>query len=240
MTSNVVRGAIGALLFSILATAGAGIALAAPVDEPPTGPVTLIPVPDGCPEPDTADVAFVGTMTGKDDLTQTIRFRIDQLRAGSASPWAIDGLIDVRYGGDYRFLDEGDQYLVGAAVDPAYGVLSSAVRPPEPNFGGNAVVGIDDTAVVCPNLDDPVRTVNLDGSSVDSGVLSLLVEDRRLLLATIVVPVVVVFAALLVLVVLRVFGGLAAKGVLELGRSAVTPVPDHRVVRTRSHRPADD
>jgi uncharacterized membrane protein YfbV (UPF0208 family) len=70
-------------------------------------------------------------------------------------------------------------------------------------------------------------------------VISLMTEDRRLLLATLAVPTMIVFAVLLALVVLRVFGGLAFRGVFQLGRAAVTPVPDHRAVRTRSHRPRD-
>jgi hypothetical protein len=119
-------------------------------------------------------------------------------------------------------------------------VLTSSVRPAEPNFGGNDVVGVDDIAVDCPTLDDPIRTLHVDGTSVDSGVLSLMTEDRRLLLATIAVPTAIVFAVLLALVVLRLFGQLAIHGVFRLGRAAVTPVPDHRAVRVRTHRPRDE
>ena len=210
---------------------------APPVPEVQTG--SLIPVPVGCPVPEPAAAVFTGTMIGKDDVTQVVRFRIDQLRAGSTDPWAVNGLIDVRYGEDYRFLVKGDQYLIGAGLDPVYGVMSSTVRPPEPTFGGNDVVGVDDLAVDCPALDDPVRTLQVDGTSVDSGVLSLMTEDRRLLLATLAVPTMIFFALLLGLVVLRLFGGLAFRGVFQLGRAAVTPVPDHRAVRVRSHRPRD-
>lgn len=219
-------------------------ATAGSVDAAPPAPngdqSSLVPVPLGCPAPDPAAVAFVGTMIGKDDVTQVVRFRIDQLRAGSAAPWAIDGLIDVRYGDDYRFLVKGDQYLIGAGSDPVYGVLSSTVRPEEPTFGGNDVVGVDDIAVTCPRLDDPVRTVNLDGTSVDSGVLSLMTDDRRLLLATLAVPTAIVFAALLALVILKTFGRLAFLGVWQLGRAAVTPVADHRAVRVRTHRSIEE
>ena len=231
------------LVGSVLWLFGAAVpALAAPppVDGEPSSSVSLIPVPVGCPVPDPADVVFVGTMIGKDDVDQVVRFRIDQLRAGSASPWAIDGLIDIRYGEDYRFLVEDDQYLVGAGFDPVYGALSSTVRPPEPTFGGNDVVGVDDSAVECPTIDDPVRTLNVDGTSVDSGVLSLITDDRRLLAATLAVPVAIAFAALLAVVVLKTFGVLAMKGVFELGRRAVTPVPDHRATRVRVHRTVPD
>lgn len=248
-------GLLGLLCAAPLALAFAtGTAGAAPPDDPPPATLppevpppepavqtdSLIPVPVGCPVPDPAAVVFTGTMIGKDDVTEVVRFRIDQLRAGSAEPWAVNGLIDVRYGPDYRFLAQDEQYLVGAGLDPVYGVLSSTVRPPEPVFGGNDVVGVDDLAVDCPELDDPIRTLQVDGTSVDSGVLSLMTEDRRLLLATIAVPAVIVFAVLLGLVVLRVFGALAFRGVFQLGRAAVTPVPDHRAVRQRTHRPRSD
>lgn len=206
---------------------------------PPTlGPLSgsLIPIPASCPTPEPAAVVFTGTMTGKDDVTQTVRYRIDQIRAGSAEPWAISGLIDVRYGAGYRFLEQGQQYLIGAGLDPTYGVLSSTVRAPEPNFGGNDVVGVDDLSVDCPKIDDPIRTLHVDGTSVDSGVLSLMTADRRLLVATIAVPAAIAFIVLLVLVLLKMFGGIAFRGIFQLGRAAVTPVPDHRAERVRVHR----
>lgn len=249
------RGLLYALPLALALAIGAGTAAAAPPpDDPPPATLppeipppavemssnSLIPVPVGCPVPDPAAAVFTATMIGKDDVTQTVRFRIDQLRAGSAEPWTFNGFIDVRYGNDYRFLVKGDQYLVGAGLDPVYGVLSSTVRPPEPTFGGNDVVGVDDLAVDCPNLDDPIRTLHVDGTSVDSGVLSLMTEDRRLLLATLAVPAAIAFAVLLALVVIRMFGGIAFRGLFQLGRAAVTPVPDHRANRVRTHRSRDD
>lgn len=257
MTRRSRRVALVGLLCSAplaLALVGAPASAAPPPDNPPpvtlppstpppeTGlqPGSLIPVPVGCPVPAPAAAVFTATMTGKDDVTQVVRFRIDQVRAGSTDPWAVNGLIDVRYGPDYRFLVNGDQYLVGAGLDPVYGVLASTVRPPEPTFGGNDVVGVDDLAVDCPELDDPIRTLQVDGTSIDSGVLSLMTDDRRLLLATIAVPTAIVLAVLLALVVVRLFGGLAFRGVFQLGRAAVTPVSDHRAVRVRTHRPRGD
>ncbi len=240
------------VLFALAASAGS-VGAAPPPDDPPPAtappgvpppevdlePSSLVPVPVGCPLPAPAEAVFTGTVVGRDDVTQVVRFRIDQVRAGSVEPWAINGLIDVRYGLDYRFLIDGEQYLIGVGLDPVFGVLSSTVRPQEPNFGGNDVAGVDDLAVECPVLDDPIRTLRVDGTSVDSGVLSLMTEDRRLLLATIAVPAGIVIAVLLALVVLRAFGALAVRGVFQLGRAAVTPVPDHRAVRSRSHRARD-
>lgn len=228
-----------AFVGAVLACSSPAWAAPAPVPDAGSGRPPLVAVPAGCPVPEPAAVVFVGTMVGKDDVTQVVRFSIDRLRAGSASPWAIDGLLDVRYGNDYRFLSTGDQYLVGAGFDQVYGALSSTVRPAQPNFGGNDVIGVDDIAVQCPVIDDPVRTLNVDGTSVDSGVISLLTDDRRLVLATLAVPAALVFATLLALVVLKTFGRLAVAGVWQLGRAAVTPVADHRVVRVRSHRSVD-
>ncbi len=228
----------------------AGPAAAAPPPEnPPTDPISpggelsstsLIPVPAGCPTPEPAAVVFTGSMIGKDDVTQTVRFGIEQVRAGSAEPWAGNGVIDIRYGPDYRFLVAGDTYLVGAGIDSRYNVLASTVRPPEPTFGGNDVVGVDDLALDCPAIDDPIRTLQVDGTTVDSGVLSLMTQDRRLLLATILVPVGIVTLVLVVLVLLRAFGTAGFRGALQLGRAAVTPVPDHRATRVRTHHPRND
>jgi len=184
-------------------------------------------------------VVFTGMMLAKDDVTQTVRFGIDQVRAGSAEPWATDSLIDIRYGADYRFLDEGETYLVGAGLDSRFGVLASTVRPPEPVFGGNDVVGVDDLALDCPEIDDPRRTLHVDGTSIDSGVLSLMTEDRRLLAATVLVPLGIVMAVLLALVLVKTFGAVVARAAARLARSAVTPVPDHRTTRTRVHGPRE-
>jgi energy-converting hydrogenase Eha subunit E len=200
---------------------------------------SLIPIPAGCPVPDRAAVVFTGIMVAKDDITQTVRFGIDQIRAGTADPWAGDGLIDIRYGPDYRFLVKGETYLVGAGIDPRYNVLASTVRPPEPTFGGNDVIGVDDQAIDCPEVDDPIRTLNVDGTTVDSGVLSLMTQDRRLLLATFMVPLGIVILALLALVLLRAFGAVAFRGLVGLGRAALTPVVDHRATRVRKHRPRE-
>lgn len=207
-----------------------------PADESTAGG-GLIPVPIGCPAPPAAAVAFVGTVVDKDEFIEkgTVRFEIDQIRAGDATRFAVRGLIDVRYGPDSQYVEIGEQYLVGAAVDPDVGALASKVAPAAPLFGGDAVIGLDDDELDCPELDDPVMTLNVDGTSVDSGVLSPLFEDRRLLFATIGVPAAVAGLALVALILVRRLLGLGLSGVFTLGRRAVTPVPDHRAARVRHH-----
>lgn len=213
-----------------------------PPPEPtiPPGDPSLYPVPPGCVPPAPADVAFVGTVLAKDEFIEkgTVRYHIDQLRAGNATPYATRGLIDVRYGPDSQYLDVGEQYLVGASVDPTIGVLTSKVSPEAPLFGGDVVIGLDDSAVECPAFDDPVQTLTLDGDEVETGLLEPLFADRRLLLATIAVPAAIAGLVLVGLVVLRRVWEWSFRGVFALGRAAVTPSPDHVAARVRRHKPS--
>ncbi len=209
----------------------------APEPEPVGDPGALVPAPAGCPVPEPADVAFVGTVVGKDEFVQkgTVRYRIEQVRAGDATPYSVGGLIDVRYGPDSQYLELESEYLVAAAVDPGIGALGSKVAPEALLFGGDAVVGLEDTEVECPVIDDPVMTLNVDGTPLESGLLKPFFEDRSLLLATIGVPAAIVAVALVGLVLLRRMMDIGARGILALGRSAVTPSPDHRAARVRRH-----
>ena len=109
---------------------------------------------------------------------QTARFQIDQVRAGDIQPFAYGGLVDVRYGTDTKFLERGTQYVIGASVDPATNALSSKVREVEPLFAGDDVIGIAENDVNCPVLADPVRTLDTDGTSVDSSVLGPMTEAK--------------------------------------------------------------
>lgn len=207
----------------------------APVDGDTT--LNLIPVPLGCPVPEPADVAFVGTVLAKDEFVEkgTVRYRIDQVRAGSAGPFAIDGRIDVRYGPDSQYLKVDSQYLVSASVDRSIAALASKIAPEAPLFGGDAVVGLEDTETECPVIDDPVMTINLDGTAVESGLLTPLLADRPLLLATIGVPALAVAGVLVGLVLLRKLLGGGLRAVFALGRAAVTPSADPRASRVRRH-----
>lgn len=209
----------------------------APEPELVSDPGSLVQAPPGCPVPAPADVAFVGTVIGKDEFVQkgTVRYQIDQVRAGNAAPYSVDGLIDVRYGPDSQYLEIESQYLVAAAVDPTIGTLGSKVAPEALLFGGDAVVGLEDTEVECPVIDDPVMTLNIDGTPIESGLLKPFFEDKRLLLATILVPAAIVAAVLVGLVLLRRAIDIGFHGILALARSAVTPSPDHRAARVRHH-----
>ena len=202
-----------------------------------TDPTALIQIPAGCPQVDPADVAFVGTVLAKDEFVEkgTVRYQIDQVRAGSTSPFSVDGVVDVRYGPDSQYLEIGEQYLASAAFDPSIGTLTSKVSPDAPLFGGDAVVGLEDTETVCPVVDDPVQTIHVDGTPVETGVFTPLTEDKGLLLATILVPAAIVGAVLVGLVLLRRALDIGFRGIFALGRSAVMPSGDHRAARVRRH-----
>lgn len=231
---SLAASAIGLFALGSSTAAGAPAPEPEPIDDTPTVDAGLLDVPVGCIVPDPADVAFIGTAVAKD--FEKVRYEIVQLRAGSITGYSIDGLVDVLYLEDAKFVDLEQDYLVGARFDPDFGALFSTVRPAEPLFGGNDVIGLNDTDIECPVIDDPVRTVLPDGSSVDSGVISPLLDDKTTLLATFGVPTAIAFGALIGLVLLRQVWHYFLKGVFELGRAAVTPAPDHKSIRVREHR----
>lgn len=178
----------------------------------PTGQATvaasasapLLEVPAGCPAPAEEQAVFIGTMVLGD--AATARFRVDQLRAGELDGYTRDGLVDVHYGDDVRFLDTSTRYLIGVAPDPVTRVLVSKVRPAAPLFGGSQIEGVpgDD----CPQVPDPLRTVLLDGAPIDTGVLSPLADAPGAVLRAILLPVGGAVVALMVLALAR--PGLAA------------------------------
>ena len=68
-------------------------------------------------------VVFVGTVIGT--AGTTARFAVAQIRQGELPATRVS----VEYPDDIRFVKEGSQYVVGAAVDPATNLLVSKVRP---------------------------------------------------------------------------------------------------------------
>lgn len=151
-------------------------------------PVTLplIPVPTGCTAPPMPHIVFVGTVEDRD--FRTVRFEIDTIRAGRADPFANDDLIDVRYGLDAQYLDDDGTYLVSAVVDPDLGLLISRTTEEVQNFGGDEVIGVSETDANCPLYEDTVRTLHVDGTEIDGGVLDPLEGSRVRILGAFLVP----------------------------------------------------
>lgn len=167
-----------------------------------SGRVPLVSAPPGCEQVDLPEVVFVGTLTDSD--FRTARFEIRQVRAGDAGPFAVGSLVDVRYGLDVQYLATGVDYLVSARRDPVVGLLTSRIREPAPNFGGDDIVGVAEADVDCPELDDPIRTLLPDGSAIETSVLAPLFDQRARLLGAVVVPFAVVFGVLFLLAMFRV------------------------------------
>ena len=102
------------------------------------------------------------------------------------------------------------------------------------------MIGLEDRETECPQIDDPVQTLTVDGTPVDSSLLKSFFMDRKLLLATILVPLGIAGGVLVGLVLVRRGIGLGLHGILSLGRAAVSPQPDHRRARVRAHRVVDE
>jgi len=185
------------------------------IENPAAESAPLIPIPAGCPTPPTEQVVFIGTLVARDSATG--RFVVGRVRSGDTAGYAVDGLIDVRYGDDVRFLHEGSSYLIGAAVDRGAGVLASTVRPPAPRFGGNEVASVGATDLVCPAIADPVRTLELDGTSVESGVLTSLADAKGRVLRAILQPVGVALLVLIGLTTLKLLVFAAMRSARNIG-----------------------
>jgi hypothetical protein len=117
-----------------------------------------------------------------------------------------------------RFLDLDEQYIVGAGVDGDSGVLFSRVSPPAPLFAGNDVVGVDDPDVACPAVQDPIRTLTTEATSVESGVLSPLADAKSDLLLAVLQPAGVALAVLVVLALLKLLVFALGRTARDLGR----------------------
>ncbi|MEN9643533.1 MAG: hypothetical protein RL238_202 [Actinomycetota bacterium] len=207
---------------AVLATSPAASATVPPTD-PPVAPVDpnapastvvldpenglpaaqgpLVVLPAGCVSPAAPMAVFEGTIT--DAVSTTARFRVERMLSGSLQGYLIGDLVDVRYGDETRFLDVGGTYVVGVARSAEDGLLVSTVREAAPLFGGDAVVGVNDSDVECITLDDPVRTLMPDGTAVDTGVLAPLRGNSKSLVGAIARPLAIALGVLLALVVVK-------------------------------------
>lgn len=224
---------IGRRVAGLLVAACAGLLWAAPVRaEAPPDETTVAPdateappdttgltpvtttIPAGCPEPTLAAAVFVGTLIASDD--NTARFRVEEVRAGSLDAWQVGGLVDVDYHEDTRYLAAGEDYLIGVGADQDTRRLESKIREAAPLFGGNEVAGVDPD-VECPRQEDPIRTLHVDGGTVESGVLTPLMDDKQGLARALLLPAAWAFLALVALATVK---GLLSGGWRELVRVA--------------------
>jgi hypothetical protein len=168
---------------------------------PPAVTLPLVPVPPGCTPPPLPHVVFVGTVVDRD--YRSVRFEIEQVRAGRPDPFASGNRIDVRYGLDAQYLDDGQRYLVSAPVNPELGFLVSRVTEPIADFGGDEVIGVSESDVNCPPFEDPTRTLRVDGTRIEADMLEPFVASKGRILGALLVPLGVGVGAIFVLAMLR-------------------------------------
>ena len=161
---------------------------------------TSTAVANGCaPEP-TVQAVFIWKVEKIED--GVVRYAIKQMRTGSLSGYSVKGEVDVYYDDDASFLRNGKTYIVGANPDANTNRLSSKVRESTPLFGGADVAGVD-ADVTCRKYEDPVRTLNLDGSSVESGVLTGFLHAKKRIVGSVLAAIAIVFGGLFFVVVFK-------------------------------------
>jgi len=170
---------------------------------------------------------FEGTVV--DAVATTARFELGRVLSGSVDGHVTNHRVDVRYGDETRFLHVGTTYVVGTRADPSTGLLMSSVREPALLFGGDAVVGRNDTNVVCPDAPDPARTLTASGLPVETGVLTPVKGSGRRLLRALLLPLAVACGIILALV-------LAKHLLFAIGHSLRDLAAGDTVERTRRHR----
>ena len=184
--------------------------------------------------PAAARAVFVGRLMTTDQPPTTARFRIERMLAGDLDGYSSGNLVDVHYGDETHFLTPGTRYIVGAGVDATTGLLTSTVRAAAPLFGGDAVIGADDSDVQCPRVDDPVRTLEIDGTSVDTGVLTPLQGEGASLLSAFLRPLGVALLVLVLLVLVKHLLFAVGRSLRDIGRAEPRPP---RQPPSRQHRP---
>lgn len=169
---------------------------------PTIDPATQTTLPAGCLAPRAATATFLGELVSTDDLLAT--YRVVQVRGGSLGAYVNSGLIPVRYAErETRFLEPGKIYLVGAGASELFTTLESKVRAEKELFGGDAVVGIDESDVPCPKFEDPIITLLPNGDFIDSGVFSLITSEPKQLLQVFLLPLFFVLVFLIGLVIIK-------------------------------------
>lgn len=205
----------------------------APGELPPAlGP--LVVVPTGCAVPAPATAVFVAQLAYTDVPPTTARFRLERVLAGSLDGFVSGRLVDVHYGDETHFLTIGTHYVVGVAVSAATGELVSTVREAAPLFGGDAVIGANDSDVACPRVEDPVRTLEANGGPVDTGVLTPLKGEGGSLLSAVLRPLGVAFAILLLLVLVKHMIFAVGRSLRDVSFAQPAPI----TTRPRRHQPA--
>ena len=163
-------------------------------------PQATTTIPEGCFPQALPQVVFIGEASNVSD--ESVSFAIQKTITGDASSYVTgDGTVEVQYGTDAKFVDEGKTYIVGAVTDPFLPILVSKLRATTTTLG--AELGQTNTGDACPTFEDAIITLNENGTSVDTGVLRPLRENKLLIIAALVLSVVLAIGGLAAVVVMQ-------------------------------------
>ena len=174
-------------------------------------------IPASCTLREALRSVFVGRVDRIE--TNFVLYAVEAERFGTVADLLRDGVLTVRYPiDDVKYLTEGERFLVGAVAAPSgirgdTPVLESKVRVPPDMFGGDAVAAVQ--RVSCPDFEDPVRTLRVNGDPIDTGLLRPLFDDRAGLLRVVLVPLVVGLGLLFLLAATRVLVTGAIRGMRQ-------------------------
>jgi hypothetical protein len=171
-------------------------------------------VPASCSVPEALRSVFVGEVSRIE--ANFVLYEVVSERHGTVGDLVRDGVLTVRYPiDDVKYLESGRRFLVGAVAAPSglrgdVPVLESKVRVPPVMFGGDAVAAVQ--RVSCPDYEDPVRTLRVNGDPIDTGILRPLLRDRAGLLRATLLPLAVGLGILSLLAATRYLIGGAIRG----------------------------
>ena len=163
-------------------------------------PQATTTIPEGCFPQALPQVVFIGEASNVSD--ESVSFAIQKTITGDASSYVTgDGTVEVQYGTDAKFVHEGKTYIVGAVTDPFLPILVSKLRATTTTLG--AELGQTNTGDACPTFEDAIITLNENGTSVDTGVLRPLRENKLLIIAVLILSVAIAFGGLVAVVVMQ-------------------------------------
>jgi hypothetical protein len=163
-------------------------------------PQATTTIPEGCFPQALPQVVFIGKVSNVAD--ESVSFAIQKTITGDASGYVTgDGTVEVQYGTDAKFVDEGKTYIVGAVTDPFLPILVSKLRATTTTLG--AELGQTNTGDACPTFEDAIITLNENGTSVDTGVFRPLRENKLLIIAVLILSVAIAFGGLVAVVVMQ-------------------------------------
>lgn len=177
-------------------------------------------VPASCSMPVTLRSVFVGKIDSIE--ANFVLYTVESERLGTVGDLLRNGVLTVRYPiDDVKYLAEGERFLVGAVAAPSgirgdTPVLESKVRVPPDMFGGDAVAA--EQRISCPDYEDPVRTLRVNGDPIDTSVLRPLLDDRVGLLRAVLLPIGIGLGLLFLLAATRVLVTGAIRGMRQSRR----------------------